>query len=264
MTTTTKKTVRHDLVERAIAHMKAYRQYDGHFDDYKLGVVLKTCVGKMGLSFAKNQIVIYNPRVDMLPLSHERFHDVWSTSNKIDTVVDVKYVREIADRRLSLYQEMIMKLTDCDAVEAMIVEGYMRDTYHTLDNIDRATFNRAAKKYLKEAKQDPDTAALSLHTTPIPIEDDEAQLLIEREISIVDIFKRTSDAYDIASKAIENHFLPLIHAAIEKNDIEGARKIQKRMPTECVPCVFALDMIRQAEIKLGIRTEAANLSPVNA
>jgi hypothetical protein len=249
--TTEKKTVKQDLVERAVAHLKAYQQYDGHFDDYKLGIVTRRLVSKMGTAFVKNEIVIFNPRVDILPLSSDRFHNVWSSSNKIDTTVNVQHVREIRDRPISYYQAAIIKLTDCDAIESMVVEGYMRDTYHTLDSIDRATFNRAAKKALKDVRLDRDTAAASLDITPIRNEEDEAQALFEKETAIIERFTRASTEHDLASKALDEHFLPLMHALADKGDIDGAEKILRKIPADSITKVFGMDLLRQAKLKLN-------------
>ena len=55
----------------------------------------------------------------------------------------------------SLYCKLIIELTKCEPVEAPLVEGLMRDVYGTLDNLDRRTFGREAKKALKDARENP-------------------------------------------------------------------------------------------------------------
>ncbi len=82
----------------------------------------------------------------------------------------------------------------------------------------------------------------------------------EHQRAIIERFKRASTEYDLASKAIEDHFLPLMRAAIERGDIEAARIIQKEMPADSVPAVFGLDMISQARLKIDHRTNSDCLS----
>ena len=47
------------------------------------------------------------------------------------------------------YGRLIIELTGCQPDEAGGVEQIMRDTFHTLDNLDRARFKKEAKLALK-------------------------------------------------------------------------------------------------------------------
>jgi len=45
-----------------------------------------------------------------------------------------------------IYGKLIMEFTGCTREQANKIEERMRDVYRTLDNIDRATFRREAKR----------------------------------------------------------------------------------------------------------------------
>lgn len=54
----------------------------------------------------------------------------------------------------SPYQKLIVEFTGCTPEEAPKVERCMRDTYRTLDGIDRRTFKREAKLSLAAVRAD--------------------------------------------------------------------------------------------------------------
>jgi hypothetical protein len=56
------------------------------------------------------------------------------------------------------YERLIIEVTKCRTDEAPMVEGLMRDVYGTLDGLDRKTFQREAKKALRDARADPKLA----------------------------------------------------------------------------------------------------------
>ena len=61
-----------------------------------------------------------------------------------------------------MYQQMIMKATDCSAEQAPLVEAWMRLDYGTLDGLDPERFRREAKRGLSMVLAAPaDSAVLA-------------------------------------------------------------------------------------------------------
>jgi len=70
-------------------------------------------------------------------------------------------------------------------------------------------------------------------------------------LDLVDAFETTREAHEAAARAIEKHFLPLLHAAIARRDEAAAREIVRRIPSNSVANAFALDAMRQAKFTLN-------------
>ena len=56
---------------------------------------------------------------------------------------------------MSLYTKVISDLTKCRPEEAPLIEGFLRTVYGTLDNLDRETLRREAKKALSDVRENP-------------------------------------------------------------------------------------------------------------
>jgi hypothetical protein len=56
------------------------------------------------------------------------------------------------------YAQVIIELMGCKPEEAPLVEALMRDTFGTLDAIDRTTFKKEAKIRLALARSNPGLA----------------------------------------------------------------------------------------------------------
>ncbi len=60
-------------------------------------------------------------------------------------------------------------------------------------------------------------------------------------------FEAARAVYEASEKKIDEHFRPRIMALLESKDIEAARALSMRMPSDSVTRVFMWDAIRQAE-----------------
>lgn len=71
----------------------------------------------------------------------------------------------------------------------------------------------------------------------------------ELEHRLIDEFKAADKAYNKASDALRNHFLPIINVLLDAGKIEEAIEVRKRIPSDALACIFAADLIRQAKLK---------------
>jgi sensor c-di-GMP phosphodiesterase-like protein len=67
--------------------------------------------------------------------------------------------------------------------------------------------------------------------------------------SVADRYRRAHEAEERAHKALEEHYMPRIHALLEQGDIAGAEALKKEIPSDSVCFVFAIDAIQQATRK---------------
>lgn len=62
-------------------------------------------------------------------------------------------------------------------------------------------------------------------------------------------YERLNAACSQAAEELSAHFLPRVRALLESGDVEGAKTLIKKIPSESVTKVFALDALRQATLK---------------
>ena len=68
------------------------------------------------------------------------------------------------------------------------------------------------------------------------------------ESKVIQAFLRAQSEYEVAERALEAHFRPLVEKALLEEGVEPAKVILSRCPSDSVGWAFMQDTIRQASL----------------
>lgn len=126
----------------------------------------------------------------------------------------------------------------------------MNTVQHRIDTLTRFIEEHATEKTSTESAAEQLDLLLFIGNV---LGLDQAVGLVRRRIAEQESpaakFERLNSACNQAAEELSAHFLPRVHALLEKGDVEEAEQLVRQIPSESVTKVFALDALRQAKLK---------------